>query len=196
MTDEQNRPTAARDLAHSADAPLLECLIADAEHFIDEEDLRLEERGNCESQPHVHAARVPLDRRVDEAFHLGEPDDVVELCPDLATPHSEDRTVQEDVLSTGQLWMKAGSDLEQRTDTPRDYRAPARRFRDPRHHLQESRLSGAVTSDHADDLAFFDFERHVVQRPELTRRGLDTLTRPSTQADVRRASVMSSVSLL
>ena len=102
----------------SPEAPLLEGLVADAEHLVDEQDLGLEERRDGECQPHVHAARVPLHRRVDEPLHLGEPDDVVELRADLGPPHAEDRAVQEDVLSAGQLGMKAGSDLEQRADPP------------------------------------------------------------------------------
>ena len=40
--------------------------------------------GDGEPQPHVHARRVPLDRRVDERLDAGEVDDLVELRCDLA----------------------------------------------------------------------------------------------------------------
>ena len=44
-----------------------------------------------ERQPDVHAARVPLHRRVEEPLDLGEGDDLVELAVDLPAAHAEDR---------------------------------------------------------------------------------------------------------
>ena len=71
-------------------------------------------RGDGEGEPEVHAARVVLDRRVDEPLDLGERDDLVELPMDLGPAHPEDRAVQEDVLPAGQLRMETRADLEQR----------------------------------------------------------------------------------
>ncbi len=51
---------------------LLERRVADREDLVDEEDLGLEVRGDREGQPHVHAARVVLDRSVDELLDLRE----------------------------------------------------------------------------------------------------------------------------
>ena len=48
------------------------------------QDLGLEMGGDRERQPHVHAAAVALDRRVEELLDLGEVDDLVELPVDLA----------------------------------------------------------------------------------------------------------------
>ena len=80
-------------------------------------------RGDGEGEPQLHAARVALDRRVDEPLDLGELDDLVELALDLAPPHAEDRAVEEDVLAAGQVGVEAGADLEQRADAAAD-RAP------------------------------------------------------------------------
>ena len=44
----------------------LECAIANGQHFVDEQDVRLEMRGDGEAESRVHAVRVALDRRVDE----------------------------------------------------------------------------------------------------------------------------------
>ena len=41
-------------------------------------------RGDGEGQPHVHAARVALDRRVEELLDLGERDDLVEACASIS----------------------------------------------------------------------------------------------------------------
>ncbi len=79
MAHEEDRPAAAGDLADPPEAALLERLVADAEHLVDEQDLRLEVRRDGERETDVHAARVPLHRRVDEPLDLGELDDVVEL---------------------------------------------------------------------------------------------------------------------
>ena len=80
-----------RELLHPPEAALLELGVADGEHLVHEQDLRLEVGGDREREPHVHPARVPLDRRVDERRHAGEVDDVGQLARDLAASHAEDR---------------------------------------------------------------------------------------------------------
>ena len=77
---EQHRPARRAELLHPAEAAPLELGVADREHLVDEEDLRLEMRGDREREPDVHAARVALHRRVDEPLDPGELDDVVEAC--------------------------------------------------------------------------------------------------------------------
>ena len=82
LTNRTVRP-AFGDVLHLAQALLLERGVADGEHFVDDQDLRLQVGGHRESQPHVHPAGVALDRRVEELLDLGEVDDLVELAPDL-----------------------------------------------------------------------------------------------------------------
>ena len=124
--------------------------VADREHLVDEQDLRLEVRRHGEGQPHVHAARVALDRRVEELLDLGERDDLVELAVDLGPAHAEDRAVEVDVLAAGQLGMKAGADLEQRCRRGRGSpRSPSRRLGDAREDLQQRALARAVAADDA-----------------------------------------------
>ena len=53
--------------------------IADGEHLVDDQDLRLQVRRHGEREPHVHPERVPLHRRVEVLLDLGERDDLVEL---------------------------------------------------------------------------------------------------------------------
>ena len=40
-------------------------------------------RRDREGQPHIHAAAVALDRRVEKLFDLGEGDDLVEFARNL-----------------------------------------------------------------------------------------------------------------
>ena len=124
VADEHHRAAAAADVVHLAQALLLERGVADGEHLVDEQDLRLEVRGDREGQAHVHAARVVLDRRVEELLDLGERDDLVELALDLGPPHAEDGAVQVDVLAAGELGMEAGARL--RAATRRGRAAPRR----------------------------------------------------------------------
>ena len=73
-----------------------------------------------EAEPHVHARRIGLDRRVDELAQLGEVDDLVEAILDLALGEAEHDAVDEDVLAAGDLGMEAGAELDQRGDAPLD----------------------------------------------------------------------------
>ena len=61
-----------------SEALLLEPGVADGEHFVDEQDVGLEERGDGEPEAHLHARRIELDLSVDRVLELGELDDVVE----------------------------------------------------------------------------------------------------------------------
>ena len=64
--DEDHRPARVGELLHAPEAAPLELGVADGEHLVHEQDLRLQVRGDGEREPDVHAARVALDGRVDE----------------------------------------------------------------------------------------------------------------------------------
>ena len=146
VRDEEHGSTGGPDLFHTAEASGLELRVADGEDLVDQEDLGLEVRGDRECEPHVHSARVPLDRRVDEPLDTRELDDLAKLLLDLAPLHAEDRAVQVDVLAPGQLGVEAGSDLEQAPDAAPDLGATLRRGRDPREDLEKRRLARTVAA--------------------------------------------------
>ena len=50
------------------------------EHLVEQQDVGIEVGRHREGEAHVHAARIALDRRVDELGDLGELDDGVELA--------------------------------------------------------------------------------------------------------------------
>ena len=103
---------------HALEALLLERLVADREHLVDEQDVGLDVDGDGEAEAHVHARRVVLHRRVDELLELGEGDDLVEARLDVALGQAEDRAVEVDVLAPGELGVEAGAQLEQRRHPP------------------------------------------------------------------------------
>ena len=82
MRDNDYRDVESHELSHSGEGFRLKRGVADGEDFIDNQDVRLEVRGHCKPEPRLHAARVPLDRRIDEGADLGELHDLVELARD------------------------------------------------------------------------------------------------------------------
>ena len=84
MRDEQDRLAAALELTELVEALVREAFVADGEHFVHQQDLRIDVDRHGEAEPHVHPRRVGLDRRVDEFLHLGELDDLVEALRHLA----------------------------------------------------------------------------------------------------------------
>ena len=124
--DEQDRLAAAPELRELVEALVGEALVADREHLVDEQHVGIDVDRHGEPQPHVHAGRVGLDRRVDELAQLGELDDLVEALLDLALGQAEHDAVDEDVLAAGDLRVKAGAELDQRRDPAVDrHRAAA-----------------------------------------------------------------------
>ena len=94
VADEQDGPAVPRgDVAHLPEAFLLEGVIADREHLVDDQDLRLEVRRHRERQADEHAAGVTFYRRIDEAADFREFHDLVELCCDLRPAHAHDRAI-------------------------------------------------------------------------------------------------------
>ena len=84
VRDEQDRAAALLERGDDAEALSLEALVADREDLVEEQDVRLEERGDREAEPHRHPRRVRPHRPVDRVLELGERDDLVEALADLA----------------------------------------------------------------------------------------------------------------
>ena len=112
--DEQDGLALLLDLLDAVEALLLEDLVADRQHLVDEEDVGVDVDGDGEAEPHVHARRVVLHLLVDEVLELGEADDVVEVLLDLLAGDAEERGVDVDVLAAGEVGVEAGAELEQR----------------------------------------------------------------------------------
>src|SRR4029077_1831096 len=64
VAHKEHRAALARHVAHLANALLLKGDVADREYLVDEENRWFEMRRHGEAQPHLHTARVVLDRRV------------------------------------------------------------------------------------------------------------------------------------
>ena len=166
VAHEEHRPAAARDVAHAAQALLLKGRVADGEHLVDEQDVGLEVRGHRECQLHVHAARIALDRRIDEAVDFGELDDLLEAAFDLRPAHAEDCAAQKNIFAAGELGVKAGADFEQRSDPAANLDTTLGRVGNPRQNLEQRALARSVPSDDAQHGAFRHREGHVAESPD------------------------------
>jgi hypothetical protein len=107
-----------------------------------------------------------LHRRVDDCSSSANATIASNLRDDLRAEHAEDGAVQEHVFPAGELGMEP-ADFQQAGHATGEIDSVALGGRrDPRQHLQQRALAGAVGSDDADDLADVDPERDVLQRPE------------------------------
>src|SRR3546814_17944493 len=68
----------------------------------------------CSSDlPHIHAARVALNRGVQKFLDLGKIDDLVEFPQDFLALHAKNRSVQENIFAAGKFGMKTGADFQE-----------------------------------------------------------------------------------
>ena len=149
----------------------LEAGVADRQHLVDEQDLRVDVGRDREPESNRHARRVVLHGCVDEVGETSELDDVVEAALDLLARQTEDRPVQEHVLPATQLGMEAGAQLQQRREAATDRHRALLGKEDPSEALEHRALARAVRADDPERRATRDLERHVLQREELVVAG-------------------------
>src|SRR5690606_29883057 len=123
--------------------------IADREHFVNDQHFRFEMCGDRKGKPHIHSARVVLDRCVKKRSDLGKLDDLIELSLYLRAFHTEDRTVKKDVLAAAQFSVKSGADRQQTAEAAADLRPPGGRFCDPCEDLEERGFPCTVVTNDA-----------------------------------------------
>ena len=104
-------PLELRKLVEAFDA---EPFVANRQDLIDNQDVRIDVNGDREAQPHIHPGRVGFHRGINEGFEFREPDDFVETFGDLPLAESKHDAVDEDVLATRNLGVKACAQLDER----------------------------------------------------------------------------------
>src|SRR5262245_27599169 len=116
MADENDGSPSTTNVLHFANAFILESRIADSQNFINQQNLWLQMGRHGESQSHIHATGIMLNRRVNELFDFGERDDLIKFTAYFAASHSEIRAVQVDVLPSAKFRMETRADFEQASD--------------------------------------------------------------------------------
>src|SRR5207253_4398000 len=108
--------------------------------------------GDREPEPHLHPGRVRAHGKVDEAIELREVHDLLEPFVDHAALEAVDRPAQVDVLTTGEVRVEAGAELEQRADGAANLDSSGRRAEDAGDQPEERRLARAVPAHESDRL--------------------------------------------
>src|SRR4030095_1124660 len=102
---------------HAFDTLALEEIVANAEHLIHKQNIRIDVGGNRKPEAGIHARRVPLDRCIDEFLAPGESNNGIKAPTDLVSRHAQNRAIEVDVLATSKVWVKARTDLDESGDT-------------------------------------------------------------------------------
>jgi hypothetical protein len=131
VTDKQDSASLLRHVTHLAKALLLELRVADRQHFIHDEDLRLEVRGDRECQPQVHARGIPFNRCLNELLDFGKSNDLVKLAFDLGALHAEDGAVHVNILAACEFGVEACTYFEQGPHPSAHDDSPFGRLGDP-----------------------------------------------------------------
>src|SRR5262249_40739246 len=106
-----------------------------------------------------------LDRRVEEPLHAREIDDLVETLGHFAAAHSQNGAIEKDIFPPREFGLKAGAHLDQAADAPHDPHLSKRRLDDPAQNLEKRAFARAVMADDAHDIAAWNVEIDVFQRP-------------------------------
>ena len=95
-------------------ALLLEALVADGEHLVEQQDVEVDLDRDRVREPHLHPRGVVLQLLVDEPLQLGERDDLVVATLELAERKPEQRAVDADVVARRELGVEADAELDER----------------------------------------------------------------------------------
>ncbi len=114
MTHEQDRHSLVLQLAQLRHTARRESRVANRERFIDDENLGVDVDRNRERQPYEHAARVGLDRQIDELPDFRKGQDAIVSRINLGGAQPQQGSVEIDVVVPGELRIEARPELEQR----------------------------------------------------------------------------------
>ena len=101
-------------------ALLLEHEVAHGKHFVNDQNLRHDNRSNRKGNARHHAGRVVLHGHVQELFYLGKFNDVVKVFLNELLRIAQQRTVQVDVFARSKLHVEARAKLNERGDIATD----------------------------------------------------------------------------
>ena len=123
--------------------------------------------GGGEGQPHVHAARIFLDRPFDELADFGEGLDGRHGLVDFGAAQSHDLAVEIDVFPAGEFGIESGAELEQGRDAPARHHTSGGGLQNAADDLQQRALTATVGTHQAQGFALFDLKPDLAQRPEI-----------------------------
>src|SRR2546430_262563 len=163
VRDEHNRLLRCAELADLREALVLEVLVTDRQHFVHQENVRLQVHGDRETETHIHAARVGLHRRIEEAADIGELLDGRHRAVHLLARETEERAIEVCVLAAAKVRVESRADLKKRGDATVHLERSPRGLRRTREELEQGRLPRPVRANDAERRARLDREADVAE---------------------------------
>ena len=116
---------------------------------------------------------------VDVIANVGERDDVAQQGVDACAAQAQNRTIDVDVFTPGQIGVEARTQFKQRRHTAVGVHRPRARRQDPGNDLQQGAFAAAIQADDAQRLPTLQAEADVVQGfmdvQSALRRGVQAL---------------------
>src|SRR4051812_19328199 len=109
--------------------------------------------GDRESQPHIHARRITLNRRVQKALDFSKGNNLIEFFTDFFPRHSENRAVQENVFAPAKFGMETSANFQQARNAPSKLNLSLCRLGNTAEDLQQRTFAGAIAADDAENFA-------------------------------------------
>ena len=153
-------------------ALLLEKHVAHRERLVDDEDVGLHHGGDGERDTRHHTRGVVLHGHVEEVAQLGEVHNLVKVFFHELLGVTQKRTVEEDVLTRGELEVETSAQLNEGRDVTTNCHGALRGLEHAGNDLEHGGFTGTVGSHQADDLALLNLEAHVLQSMELLEKQL------------------------
>ena len=122
---------------------------------------------HSKAQAQAHAAGIVLYRGVHESLHLGKSHDFVELVVDLGSLHTQDGAVQVDVLSAGQLLMKASAYFQEGSHPTKDIGVAFCWLCDAGKHFEQRTFARSIVTNDAYNWVSFQPVRTSALRLEI-----------------------------
>jgi hypothetical protein len=147
VRNEKDCFAAPLEFSELVEAFVREPLVADGEHFVDEENFGVDVNGDRESETHIHPGRVRFHRRVDEVLQLRKLHDLVKAAGNLALAQTEHDPVDEDVLAPGDFGVKSCAKLDERGDAAIHVHRATCRFGDAGDEFEQRALARSVAAN-------------------------------------------------
>ena len=167
VRDEEHGDFALAQFFEFADAAVGEDGIADGQRFVNDQNVRIDMDCGGKCQPHIHAARIFLDRAVHEFADFRKRFDEGRLARFRARPMPMISPLMKTFSRPREFGVEARAEFQQRRDAPARHNPSRGGLQDAADDLQQRALAAAVGSHQAEHFAAFDAEADVAQRPEI-----------------------------
>src|SRR5258708_7242990 len=117
--------------------------------------------GYRKSESNVHARRIPFHRRIQESLYLAERHDLVKPSFNFGPGHTQYGSIEVDILSTGEFWVKTGANFQKTRYSPLKPNSSVSRLRDTAQDLQQRALTSPISADNPKYFALLHVKIHV-----------------------------------